>query len=91
MRIIEAHIIKRFKIHLLFDNEVCGVVDFSDLAGHGVFKAWMEPGVFEKIVVTESGSLEWPGSLDLCPDSLYLRLTKKEPEEIFPLLKEALL
>jgi hypothetical protein len=30
------------------------------------------------------GAIEWPGNLDLCPDALYLRLTGKRPEDVFP-------
>ncbi len=90
MKIISAKVLKKFKIQLLFYNAVSGVVDISDLAGEGVFKAWMQPGFFEKVQVTTFGYLSWPGDLDLCPDSLFLRLTQKEPEEIFPLLHHRL-
>jgi hypothetical protein len=39
--------------------------------------------------VTDRGALEWPGGLDLCGDALYLRLTGKGPEEVFPGLRAA--
>ncbi len=56
-------------------------MDLADLAGHGVFEAWMHPGFFEQLRVTKSGALSWPGDLDLCPDSLYLRLIEKESKK----------
>lgn len=90
MNIIEAHIVTRFKIHLLFENGVSGIVDLSDLAGRGVFKTWMKPGVFEQMTVEPLGFLLWPGEIDLCADSLYLRLTGKKPEDIFPLIRKKL-
>ncbi|MBX9577055.1 MAG: DUF2442 domain-containing protein [Chthoniobacterales bacterium] len=90
MKIVAAKILKKFKVHLLFENGVSGVVDLADIAGEGVFKAWLEPGVFEQMTVAKFGSLEWPGDLDLCPDSLYLRLTSKDPEELFPSLTKDL-
>jgi hypothetical protein len=40
------------------------------------------------VKITSSGALEWPGELDLCPDSIYMRLTGKTPEEVFPSLKK---
>ena len=90
MKIVAAKILKKFKVHLLFENGVSGVVDLADIAGEGVFKAWLEPGFFEQMTVAKFGSLEWPGDLDLCPDSLYLKLTNKDPEELFPSLKKDL-
>lgn len=90
MEIVSAHIVTRFKVHLIFSNGVDGVVDLGNLAGHGVFEAWLEPGFFEKMQLTPFGGLSWPGELELCPDSLYLKLTGKEPEEIFPSLHRVL-
>ena len=90
MEIVSAHIVTKFKVHLVFSNGVDGIVDLGNLAGHGVFKAWMEPGLFEQMQLTPFGALSWPGELELCPDSLYLQLTRKEPEEIFPSLYRSL-
>jgi hypothetical protein len=52
-----------------------------------VFAAWLKPGVFEQVRLTEAGAPEWPGEIDLCPDALYLGLTGKAPEEVFPALR----
>lgn len=54
MKIVAAHIVKRFKIHLLFESNVSGIIDFSDLAGRGVFASWMEPGIFEQMELTST-------------------------------------
>lgn len=64
-----------------------GEVDLSHLAGRGVFRAWDTPGAFEAVHISPDGSVSWGGGLDLCPDALYLRLTGKSPEEVFPNLK----
>jgi hypothetical protein len=63
-------------------------VDLSDFAGKGVFSSWLEPGFFEQVKVTDVGAAEWPGGIDLCPDTLYMRLTGKSPEELFPSLRK---
>ena len=57
-------------------------MDLSDYAGVGVFEAWLNPGFFEQISITDDGALAWPGDLDLCPDALYMCLTGKRPEEL---------
>ena len=33
------------------------------------------------------GAIEWPSGLDLCADAMYLRLTGKSAEEVFPDMK----
>jgi len=51
-------------------------------------RAWKQDGVFEQVRITELGALEWPGELDLCADALYLKLTGKQPEDIFSALRK---
>ena len=88
MKITEVRPLENYKLFLRFDDDVSGVVDLSDVAGRGVFEAWNRNGIFEKVRVTKPGALEWPGELDLCPDALYLRLTGKQPEDVFPALRK---
>ena len=76
-------------MHLVFNDGTSGEVDLSDLAGKGVFKAWMQPGFFKQMMIMPSGAIAWPGDIDLYPDSLYLRLTRKKPVEIFSSLNYA--
>ncbi|MCP5522858.1 MAG: DUF2442 domain-containing protein [Verrucomicrobiales bacterium] len=76
-----------FGLFLRCEDGTQGVVDLSRLAGRGVFSSWMQPGVFEQVKLSDEGAPEWPGEVDLCPDSLYLRLTGKQPEEVFPNLR----
>ncbi len=74
--------IERYRIWLRYDDGTEGEVDLSDLAGRGVFAAWDNPGVFPEVNLGSHGAIEWPGSLALCPDALYLRLTGKRAEEV---------
>jgi len=87
MRLVEARPRGGYQVWLRYDDGAEGVVDLSDLGGHGVFRAWSDRRVFEALRVTESGALEWPGGLDLCGDALHLRLTGKPVEEVFPRLQ----
>lgn len=76
-----------YRLELRFDNGESGVVDLSEFVGRGVFAAWERPGVFEQVAVTSEGAVEWPGELDMCPDALYLRMTGKRPQDVFPSLQ----
>ena len=90
MRIVSANPRPNFQVELAFDSGEKGVVDLSHLAGRGVFSAWNKPGVFERLTITDVGALQWPGDIDLCPDALYLQMTGKKPEDVFPALKHRL-
>ena len=86
---VQAIPLDGFRLWLKYADGVEGAVDLSDLAGRGVFEAWSGRKVLEAVTVNESGAIVWPGEIDLCPDALYLRLTRRPAEEIFPGLKRA--
>jgi hypothetical protein len=80
-----------FRIWLRYDDGIEGEVDLSDLAGRGVFVVWNDPEVFRDVRLGSHGAIEWQPDIDLCPDAMYLRLTGKSPEDLFPKLKSSLL
>lgn len=90
MRITEAKVAGRFQVFLRFDDGTSGTVDLGHLAGRGVFSAWLQEGVFERVSISPVGALQWPGDIDLCPDSLYLQMTGKTAGEVFSALRNSL-
>ena len=86
-RITKVKALPGYRLELEFDDGVCGVVDLSDTVGSGVFALWRDPLVFEQVRIGSSGELAWGDRIDLCPDALYLRVTGKKPEDIFPALR----
>lgn len=86
-RPIEVRPLPHFRIFLRYQDGVEGEADLSDLAGRGVFGIWNVPGEFDKAAIGESGEIRWSDEVDLCPDSLYMRLSGKSPEEVFPSLR----
>lgn len=76
-----------YRLRLRYSDGTEGEVDLSDLAGRGVFALWNQPGAFESVSIGPGRSIHWSDEVELCPDSLYLRLTGKAPEEIFPALR----
>ena len=86
-RPVEVKALKNFRIWLRYDDGAKGEVDLSDLAGHGVFKAWNDAEFFGSVRLGSHGAIEWGDDIDICPDAMYLRLTGKSPEEIFPGLR----
>jgi hypothetical protein len=76
-----------YRLHLAYDDGTTGDVDLSHLIGKGVFKALIDTDVFESVVVGEHGEVRWNDDLELCADSLYLQMTGKSVEDLFPNLR----
>ncbi len=75
------------RIWLRYSDGTEGEVDLSHLAGRGVFTLWDEPGAFEAVIIGPGRAIRWSEEVELCPDTLYMRLTGKTPEEVFPALR----
>ena len=82
VRPIEVRLLTGFRIWIEFDDGKCGEIDLSDVAGQGIFRAWDEPGAFEKVRITSHRSIAWNDEVELCPDSLYMEITGKSWEEL---------
>ena len=87
-KILEARPLDNFKIWLKFNDGIAGEVDISHLAGKGVFAFWNNYENFKKFSIENGRWLSWSDEIDIDADTLYLKLTGKKPEEIFPSLKE---
>jgi hypothetical protein len=87
-KILKALPLDGYKIWLKFDDGITGEVDLSHLAGKGVFAFWNKDENFKKVSIENGRSLAWPDEIDLDADSLYMKLTGKKPEDLFPALKE---
>ncbi len=86
-KITNVKALQPYRLELTFDDGTSGTVDVSHLAGKGVFACWNDPAVFARVRIGSSGELVWADQVDLCPDALYLNLTGKKPEELFPGLR----
>ena len=71
-RIVDVEARTGYRVWIRFADGIDGEIDLSDLVGSGVFKIWQDPSEFRKVVVDrETGTIAWPGGIDLCPDTLY--------------------
>ena len=80
-----------YKLWIEYADGVKGEVDLSHLAGKGVFALWNDYTAFENVYIGESGEIVWSEEVDLCSDALYLKVTGKTPEEVFPNLKQEMM
>ncbi len=85
IKIIEARALDPYRLYVKFSDGTEGAIDLSALAGKGVFASWDDPTFFQQVQINLTGrSLEWGNLIDLCADSLYLSLTGRDVQELFP-------
>lgn len=76
-----------FHIYLEFSDGTKGDVDLSDLADSAVFEKWRSPEFFRTVHLGDHREIRWNEEIELCADSLYLKLTGKSPTQLFPKLR----
>ncbi len=87
IRPISVSALPNYRIRVVLSDGAEGSVDLSDLVGHGVFKAWKDERFFAGVHLGPGRQIRWSEEIELCSDAVYLRLTGKTPEELFPQLK----
>ncbi len=87
-RISRVKVLPGYRLELEIDDGVSGSVDLSESVGKCVFALWRDPLAFDRVRIGSSGELVWDDRIDLCPDALYLKVTGKKPEDIFPALRD---
>ncbi len=88
--VLEVKALDHRRVWLRFADGTEGVADLSEFSGKGVFKTWDTGHTFKKVQVGEGGGIQWTDQIDLCPDALYLKVTGKAPEELFPALRNVI-
>ena len=86
-KITNVIVMDNYRLDLTFDDQTRGIVDLSGLVGRGVFALWHDYNAFRKVAIGQMGELVWADQVDLCPDSLYMKVTGRKPEDVFPALK----
>ena len=82
-KISEVTPLENFRIFIGFSDGKEGTVDLSDMKDKGVFAAWNDKKVFNAVKVDEeSGTVVWPGGIDLCPAVLYSEVVGKTFEYV---------
>ena len=81
---VDVKALEGYRIWIKFDDGVEGELDLSDRAGQGVFKAWEDREFFEAVEVPDYDAIAWPGDLSMCGDALYMELTGKTLEDLYP-------
>ena len=84
---ISVSALPNLRIKVVFSDGTEGPADLSELAGQGVFKAWEDKKIFAQVHIGPGRQIRWNDEIELCPDAIYLKLTGKSPEDLFPNLR----
>jgi hypothetical protein len=76
-RIVAVEARPDYHVWLKFEDGLEGELSLAYLVGQGVFGSWVDEAKFRRVFVdAESGTIAWPGGVDLAPDALHRRLTE---------------
>jgi hypothetical protein len=62
-----------FRLRLVFNDGLEGIVDLSDLLTGPVFEPLRDPAYFGRFFL-EGGTLNWPNGADIAPETLHERV-----------------
>ena len=81
---IEVKPLAGYRMWVRFSDGVEGEADLSHLVGSGVFKAWEDSAFFNKAHIRDGYYVAWDDEGDLSPDTLYIYVTGKTWDEMYP-------
>jgi hypothetical protein len=85
-RPVKVNALPGYRLRVEFADGVAGEVDLSHLVGKGVFALWDDDTAFEQVYIGDAGQIAWSDAIDICSDAVYIEITGKTPEELFPSL-----
>ena len=88
IKAVQVEALPELRVRVRFEDGVEGIADLSRFSGKGVFRIWNEEGLFERVRIGSSGEVEWSDEVAICPDALYLEVTGKSVDQVFPNAKE---
>jgi uncharacterized protein DUF2442 len=65
IRSISVSALPNYRLRVAFSDGTEGIVDLSDLAGQGVFKAWEEEEFFARVHVGPGRQIQWTEEIEL--------------------------
>lgn len=76
-KIVKVEVLEGYRLRVIFDDGVAGIVDLSERLFGPVFEPLKDPAYFRQVGIDEFGAVCWPNGADLAPDALHARLRKQ--------------
>jgi hypothetical protein len=85
-RIVSAEPLSGCRLKVTFNDGLSGIFAVEPQRRGGVFLKLLDAKTFNAVTVNpDFGCVEWPGGVDLCPDTIYQAITGSESEKELPL------
>ena len=76
IRIISAEPLPQCRLKVTFNDGVSGIFAVEPERRGGVFLKLLDANIFNAVTVNpDFGCVEWPGGVDLCPDTMHQAMT----------------
>ena len=81
IRIVSAEPLPDCRLKVTFNDGVSGIFSVEPGRRGGVFLKLLDVRVFNAVTVNpDFGCVEWPGGIDLCPDTMHQAVASAEVE-----------
>jgi hypothetical protein len=81
IRIVSAKPLSGCRLQVAFDDGLAGVFPVEPEKRGGVFLKLLDSSIFNAVTVNpDFGCVEWPGGIDLCPDTMHRTMSGLEME-----------
>jgi hypothetical protein len=85
IRIVSAEPLPNCRLKVTFNDGVSGIFPVEPERRGGVFLKLLDARVFNAVTVNpDFGCVEWPGGVDLCPDTMHQAMAGFESEAELP-------
>ena len=79
IRIISAEPLSNCRLKIIFNDGTSGIFPIEPERRGGVFLKLLDAKVFNAVTINpDFGCVEWPGGIDLCPDTMHQILSGSE-------------
>lgn len=77
-RIVSAEPMSGYRLKVVFNDGLSGIFAVEPEKRGGVFSKLRDVGVFNSVSVNQDfGCVEWPGGIDLCPDTMHQAIVEQ--------------
>jgi hypothetical protein len=81
MKVISVNVVSGYKLQVVFDDGVSGIIDLKEFIAHGIFAILNDEQLFNKVYTT-GYSIAWNDELEIDAITVYAEILNKTPEEV---------
>jgi hypothetical protein len=82
-RIVSAEPLAHSRLKVTFDDGLTGIFRVEPERRGGVFLKLVDTRVFNAVTINpDFGCVEWPGGVDLCPDTMHQAMASSSSEAV---------